>query len=382
MVTLEITVNKIISLNHRKAMTRMPKVCCQESYSVAELDGEADHDRGSLANESCQTALSMTEMQAVSNLAQIVHCERHAHTPQLRGGGSPHEHPHAHEHEHEHEHEHSCASERSAPNSVTWASSFPGASARNQLYANIPSVSKIPRPASPPKVPKVKWNSDVRCNWPPTSPPRTGPGSASTRRLTAASDSKTRDVGVMTFPAINAEELIKKVEALELELDVHVGNERQLLSVNEQLRKRLEVCLRELNDAGMMHIQLDNLNEEMEKILQLLRHLSERNAALEKEKAQVQAKLEREATLNKFQASRMLRGGSEDHDVDVRDAECQTICSCQQVDTRKRRRERKRWLEEETANGNKSRSKSLSPTQIRKSVVVVPQSLKPEVTLS
>jgi hypothetical protein len=36
------------------------------------------------------------------------------------------------------------------------------------------------------------------------------------------------------------------------------------------------VCLRELDDAGMMNIQLDNLNDEMEKILQLLRHLSER----------------------------------------------------------------------------------------------------------
>jgi hypothetical protein len=43
---------------------------------------------------------------------------------------------------------------------------------------------------------------------------------------------------VMTFPAINAADLIKKVEALEFELDVHVGNERQLLTVNEKLRKR------------------------------------------------------------------------------------------------------------------------------------------------
>jgi len=47
-----------------------------------------------------------------------------------------------------------------------------------------------------------------------------------------------RTVGVMTFPAINAAELIKKVEALEFKLDVHVGNERQLLTVNEKLRKR------------------------------------------------------------------------------------------------------------------------------------------------
>lgn len=39
---------------------------------------------------------------------------------------------------------------------------------------------------------------------------------------------------------------------------------------------RLEMCLRELNDAGMMNLQLDNLNDEMEKILVLLRHLSER----------------------------------------------------------------------------------------------------------
>lgn len=36
------------------------------------------------------------------------------------------------------------------------------------------------------------------------------------------------------------------------------------------------MCLRELNDAGMMNLQLDNLNDEMEKILVLLRHLSER----------------------------------------------------------------------------------------------------------
>ena len=63
--------------------------------------------------------------------------------------------------------------------------------------------------------------------------------------------------------------------------------------------------------------------------------LAYRNAVLEKEKAQVQAKLEREATLNKFQASRMLRGGSEDLDVDVCDAESQTVCSCQQVRIRR-----------------------------------------------
>jgi hypothetical protein len=49
----------------------------------------------------------------------------------------------------------------------------------------------------------------------------------------------------------------------------------------------------------------------------------------------VQAKLEREATLNKFQASRILRGGSEDLDVDVCDAESQTVCSCQQVRIRR-----------------------------------------------
>lgn len=51
-------------------------------------------------------------------------------------------------------------------------------------------------------------------------------------------EEKTKTVGVMTFPAVNAGELIKKVEALEFELDVHVGNERQLLTVNEKLRKR------------------------------------------------------------------------------------------------------------------------------------------------
>jgi len=37
---------------------------------------------------------------------------------------------------------------------------------------------------------------------------------------------------------------------------------------------RLEMCLRELNDAGMMNLQLDNLNDEMEKTLMLLQHLS------------------------------------------------------------------------------------------------------------
>lgn len=192
---------------------------------MAELDGKTDHDTGSLAHESCQTALSMSEMQVVSSLAQVVHCERHAH--QLRSGGSPRV------------YEHTCGSERGTPNSVTWASSSPGAG--TQLYSNIPSVTKIiPRlgsQPSPPKGSKLKWNSDVRCNWPPTSPPRGGPGSASTKKLAGAPDSKTRDVAVMTFPTI------KKVEALELKLDVHVGSERQLLSVNEQLRKRYVIVV-------------------------------------------------------------------------------------------------------------------------------------------
>jgi hypothetical protein len=197
-------------------------LCFVESHSVAELGGEADRDgRGSLAHESCQTALSMSEMRVVSSLAQVMHCECHAHAPQLRGGGSPQE--------------YTCANERTTPNSATWASNSP---AKNQLYAHIPGVTKlVPRPGSQPSPPrpKAKWNSDVRCNWPPSSPPR---GAAPARRPAHAPDSKTRDVGVMTFPAISAGDLIKKVEALELELDIHVGNERQLLSVNEQLRKR------------------------------------------------------------------------------------------------------------------------------------------------
>lgn len=53
----------------------------------------------------------------------------------------------------------------------------------------------------------------------------------------------------MTSAGINDVELIKKVETLELELDVHAGNEGKLLAVNEQLRKRLKACLREFNDS-------------------------------------------------------------------------------------------------------------------------------------
>nr|PNR48229.1 hypothetical protein PHYPA_012704 [Physcomitrium patens] len=116
-----------------------------------------------------------------------------------------------------------------------------------------------------------------------------------------------------------------------------------------------------------MIVQLDILNDEMKKKFQLLRHLSERNAALKKEKHQAPCKLQRESALN-TQASRMLMHcQTEDHDIDLCDAKCQTICFCQQVDTRKRRRaERKeRRCLEEAVNSYPSRPPS--PPQMRKS---------------
>lgn len=205
-------------------------LCFVESRSVTELDGKADYDRGSQAHESRETALTMTEMQVVSCLAQQVYCERHT---QLRGGASPRV------------NESTCASERiSAPNSVTWAASSPAAAAKFQAYPNARMGTLRPgSQPSPPRGPaKAKWNSDVRCSWPPRSPPRGGGGALIPKRLAATPEARTKNVAVMTLPAIDAGELIKKVEALELELDVHVGNERQLLTVNEHLRKRFVIA--------------------------------------------------------------------------------------------------------------------------------------------
>lgn len=186
----------------------------------------------------------MPEMQVVSSLAQLVHCERRT---QLRGGASPRTVA---------ELSNCTSTERSATPSVTWASDSPAPAAAKNQHVQYPhvirTVAPTPRPGglSPPKGPaKAKWNSTVKCHWPPgpaissNSPPRLGGGAAATPRngrpATAGGEGgRMRTVGVMTFPAVNAEELIKKVEALEFELDLHVGNERQLLTVNEKLRKR------------------------------------------------------------------------------------------------------------------------------------------------
>jgi len=55
--------------------------------------------------------------------------------------------------------------------------------------------------------------------------------------------------------------------------------------------------------------------------------LVHRNAELEKEKAIVQAKLEKEAALNKYRIAKMLMEQQmEDQFLDRCDAKCQTIC--------------------------------------------------------
>lgn len=375
MVTIR---EQFVAGDHRKSTTSVAKSCCNGSYSLAYSNGRVDVEANSKvanakgdckispAHESCQTSLGMAEMQVVTSLAQFAYCEADI-APRLRGRGAPLVYISS---------ESTSSSERSAPTSSSPAPTAKG----GPLCPSVGFGIRTSRPGnvqpSPPKVPsKAKWNSNVKCHWPPCSPssPTRVPGGATTvftsRGLVATPETKTRSVGVMTYSAINADELSKKVESLEMELGVHVGNERQLLSVNEQLRKRLEKCLRELNDAGMINIHVDNLNDEMDRILQLLRHLSERNAALEKEKTQVQAKLQREAALNKMQASKILMQRQiEDHDVDLRNAECQTVCFCQQVDTRKRRRERKRWSkEEELPISDQCQSRPNSPMTAKES---------------
>nr|PNR48228.1 hypothetical protein PHYPA_012703 [Physcomitrium patens] len=135
------------------------------------------------------------------------------------------------------------------------------------------SVHPSPRPGisqhSPTKVPTItKWNSNVRCQWPleqPNIPIRVSAGdrveaascrlsspsrvagggivSFTPRRLTSTAGVTTRNVEEMTSAGINDVELIKKVETLELELDVHAGNEGKLLAVNEQLRKRFVIVV-------------------------------------------------------------------------------------------------------------------------------------------
>lgn len=211
-------------------------ICFADSDGEAELDGTYDPESARLADESCQTTLSMPEMQVVSSLAQMVYCERR--TTPIRGGASAE----------------SCASEMSGAPSVTWASEAPAATAKNQVYPHVARTA-TPRPGSQPSPPKgsvkAKWNSTVKCSWPPTSPLRFGGGGAPVQRRPASTpgEGRMKTVGVMTFPAINAAELIKKVEALEFELDFHVGNERQLLTVNEKLRKRSVIVVEHENAA-------------------------------------------------------------------------------------------------------------------------------------
>jgi hypothetical protein len=187
------------------------------SYSLAYSNGRVDVEANSkvanakgdckisLAHESCQTSLGMAEMQVVTSLAQFAYCEADI-APRFRGWGAPLVYISS---------ESTSSSERSAPT----------------------SSSPAPTAKGGPLCPSVGFG----IRTPPSSPTRV-PGGATTvftsRGLVATPETKTRSVGLMTYSAINADELSKKVESLEMELGVHVGNERQLLSVNEQLRKR------------------------------------------------------------------------------------------------------------------------------------------------
>lgn len=197
-------------------------IWCVDTQGDAELDANSDYFEG---DESCQTTVCVP---VVSNLAQLVHSERRP-MQQLRGGTSIE----------------SNSGGSGGTTVVTTTATTDGKT--SQVYT--PAVTRI-RQVSPSKAaPKAKWNSTVKCSWPPSSPPRIsgggGPiaagGGCAPRRPATTSTSeggRMRTVGVMTCQTINAADLIKKVEALEFELDVHVGNERQLLAVNEKLRKR------------------------------------------------------------------------------------------------------------------------------------------------
>ncbi|KAG0604409.1 hypothetical protein M758_10G169900 [Ceratodon purpureus] len=103
-----------------------------------------------------------------------------------------------------------------------------------------------------------------------------------------------RAEGLMVPPASDAATLRRQVAALQIDLEAHIDGEQRLQSINQQLRERLELYMKQNHEnVERAESELNTLHEDMEQTLELQRRLAQRATALEKEKKEVENDLQR-----------------------------------------------------------------------------------------
>ncbi|KAL3697694.1 hypothetical protein R1sor_011770 [Riccia sorocarpa] len=112
-----------------------------------------------------------------------------------------------------------------------------------------------------------------------------------------------RAEGLMVPPASDAATLRRQVAALQIDLEAHIDGEQRLQSINQQLRERLELYMKQNHEnVERAESELNILHEDMEQTLELQRRLAQRATALEKEKKEMEQLLQ--DRLNEFEQER------------------------------------------------------------------------------
>ncbi|KAL2644513.1 hypothetical protein R1flu_012100 [Riccia fluitans] len=102
-----------------------------------------------------------------------------------------------------------------------------------------------------------------------------------------------RAEGLMVPPASDAATLRRQVAALQIDLEAHIDGEQRLQSINQQLRERLELYMKQNHEnVERAESELNILHEDMEQTLELQRRLAQRATALEKEKKELEQVLQ------------------------------------------------------------------------------------------
>ncbi|KAH6556760.1 hypothetical protein KP509_1Z157500 [Ceratopteris richardii] len=112
-----------------------------------------------------------------------------------------------------------------------------------------------------------------------------------------------RAEGLMVPPASDAATLRRQVAALQVDLEAHIDGEHRLQTINQQLRERLELYMKQNHEnVERAEKELNALHEDMEQTLELQRRLAQRATTLEKEKKELEQALQR--SVQEFEAER------------------------------------------------------------------------------
>ncbi|CAM6079900.1 unnamed protein product [Sphagnum tenellum] len=121
-----------------------------------------------------------------------------------------------------------------------------------------------------------------------------GAATSGTHQSLLRAGPRLRAEGLMVPPASDAATLRRQVAALQIDLEAHIDGEQRLQSINQQLRERLELYMKQNHEnVERAETELNTLHEDMEHTLELQRRLAQRAAALEKEKKDMECCLQK-----------------------------------------------------------------------------------------